>query len=458
MNTILICDDEKDWCESLKAVLVRNTNTIANDIVFAHNKNDAVKILEHSKIDIVLLDLVMPDVSGEDVLEYISHKHPNVITVIMSGMNNFETAIRCMQMGAVDYITKSMQPNELVARLQKVIELAELKSENDNLRKYIQAETLHDNEKFKAFKTANPRIKSLFKYAEAVAQGSQPILITGESGVGKGIFAKIIHELSRADKPYVSLNIAGLDNHMFNDTLFGHIKGAFTGADKDRTGLIQEADNGTIFLDEIGELDTQSQVKLLNLIQDREYRKLGKDSTLRTNARFVFATNQNLLAKQEDASFRKDLYYRLSTHIIHLPPLRERKEDIPILINHFISEASTEFNKPNIYIDLTAMNMLENYSFPGNARQLRAMVYDLVANNQTGVITIEEITASNAFNAENVSVSLIGNEELELSTIDAVIAKHVLRVMEICDNNQTKAAHILGITQSALSRKLRKIK
>lgn len=303
---------------------------------------------------------------------------------------------------------------------------------------------------FKDFITKSSRMHSVFKYLTALAVSPYPILITGESGVGKGVLAKATAELSRPGRPFVSINVSGLDDHAFSDTLFGHRKGAFTGADSNRPGAIQKADDGTLFLDEIGDLPNTLQVKLLYLAQDGEYQQLGSDAASKSRARLIFATNQNLEDKCRAGEFRQDLYYRLNTHFVHIPPLRERPEDIQILFHHFISQASQEFQRSVPEITQDALDLISAYSFPGNTRQLRAICFDVLARTQ------------NKIQAKDLQSYLTSNEtkidlnDSPLPKVDEVIDQLICDAMKLAGNNQTKAAAMIGISQSTLSRRLRK--
>ena len=240
---------------------------------------------------------------------------------------------------------------------------------------------------FKEIITQNKEMLNLFKYCEAVANSTQPVLITGETGVGKELFARAIHRLSNRNKELVAINIAGFDDNMLSDTLFGHSKGAFTGATEARAGMIERASGGTLFLDEIGDLNAQSQVKLLRLLQEKEYTPLGLDSTKHSDARLLFATHQKINELQANDQFRKDLYYRISIHHIHIPALRDRKDDLVILLDYFLHKISNEFGKkiPSYHPEL--ITLLKSYHFPGNIRELQSMVYDAIGSHQSKMLS-----------------------------------------------------------------------
>lgn len=453
MISILLIDDEISWMKSLKRTLSQHEVTPYEHIHTAQNKKEAFAILASHDVDLIFLDLNMGIESGEDLLKIIKTDYPEKTVVIMTGLTTVETAVNCMKHGADDYFTKTMKVDELIISVKRIIKIKRLEIQRNALkREYLFSDTLNDA--FKDFVTASPKMYAIFKYLQAVAQSDQPILITGESGVGKGVLAKAIAALSRPDKPFITLNLAGLDNQMFSDTLFGHVKGAYTDAKNARQGMIQQAQNGTVFLDEIGELEIPSQLKLLYLTQSKEYQPLGSDETYKSEARFIFATNQDLDAKQKSGEFRKDLYFRLNTHHIHIPPLRERKEDIPLLITHFMRKIFEEYQIDLPYISDNLIPLLQHYDFPGNARQLYAVIYDAVMKAEDGILTASDF--KHLFTADNPVEEMTVDEPIP--TIEETFNVMINKAMAAAGGNQIKAAAILGISQPTLSRKLKKRK
>lgn len=456
MISFLLLDDEKQWLTSFKRTLVRYDIAPLENIITADSSALAHKILAEQAIDIVFLDLMLENESGEETLKKIKADYPAVMIVIMTGMNNVRSAVTCMKFGASDYFIKTMSVDELIAGVKRVVKLSELEKDNNALREGMLS-SYEPNDIFADFITCSPKMYSIFKYLSAVAGSSQSVLITGESGVGKGILAKSFAKLSRPDKPFVFLNVAGLDTQMFSDTLFGHVKGAFTGADAKRIGLIPQAGDGVIFLDEIGEMPLQSQLKLLYITQDGEYRPLGCDQSMKTSARFIFATNQDLEKRQDEGLFRKDLFYRLNTHKVHLPPLRERTEDVPLLFDHFLQAAAMEYhiNVPKTEKDV--LSVLSAYSFPGNIRELRAIVFDAVAKHAGLTLKAsyfkDYFPKESSIKTEPVN-SLLSTTDL-LPTVDQVTDELIEKAMKLSGNNQTKAASLIGLSQSTLSRRLK---
>jgi len=311
--------------------------------------------------------------------------------------------------------------------------------------------------------TNSKEMLAIFQYIESIARTSQPVLITGETGVGKELIARSIHALSGLKGPFVAINVAGLDDNVFSDTLFGHIKGAFTGADKMRRGMVENASDGILFLDEIGDLGLASQVKLLRLIQEAEYLPLGQDELKKTNVRIVTATNQDLWAFQRAGKFRKDLNFRIRIHHIHVPPLRERMEDIPFLVDHILGEAARALKKKKPTLPRELFKLLGTYSFPGNVRELQTMVFDAVSRHKTGTLSLEAFKSHIAGKQKDrISPTEAESEETALLTFSRKLPSIkqatqllVAEAMKRAGNNQSIAARILGISQQALSKRLK---
>lgn len=338
--SILIVDDEISWLRSLGLSLERSGGI--TNLLKCSDSREVHEIIAANNVGVVLLDLTMPHISGEEILKELRAVHPDIAVIIISGMNQVKHAVDCMKLGALDYLVKTSGTERLITSVMNAVRICELERENRAMRESMIPGHLEHPEAFSHIITQNSFMFSVFGYIEAIAKTRQPVLITGESGTGKELIARSVHHLSRENKPLVSVNVAGLDDNIFSDTLFGHTRGAFTGADSKRKGMTGEAGDGTLFLDEIGDLSPASQVKLLRLLQENEYYAVGSDRPSINRARIVCSTHRNLTEKEKEGLFRKDLYYRLHTHHIHLPPLRERKDDIPLLLDHFLELAATE--------------------------------------------------------------------------------------------------------------------
>jgi transcriptional regulator with PAS, ATPase and Fis domain len=323
---------------------------------------------------------------------------------------------------------------------------------------------LENPQAFSEIITNNEKMLLVFKYIESIAPSSQPILITGETGVGKELIARSVHTLSKLKGRFLAVNVAGLDDNVFSDTLFGHIKGAFTGAEKNRRGLIERAAGGTLFLDEIGDLDPGSQIKLLRLLQEGEYLPLGKDEVEETDVRIVASTNENLWSLQRKDKFRKDLNFRLRTHHIHMPPLRERKDDIPLLVRHFLERSADALKKKIPTPPRELYELLGTYSFPGNVRELESVIHDAVSIHSARMLSLDSFRLYITRAQENLKdIREVEPENLlpvsfgeKLPTIKQAARMLVTEAMKRANGNQTLAANMLGISRQALSKRIKR--
>ncbi|WP_330960896.1 sigma-54-dependent transcriptional regulator [Photobacterium sp. 53610] len=456
---VLLVDDEPAFLRSLSIVLERRGGI--NHLFQCQDSREAMAIIKQENIGLVLLDLTMPHVPGETLLAQIKAEYPEVAVIIISGLNQAETAVNCIRLGAHDYFVKTTEENRLVEGVKRVILMQEMQAENHALRRRFLTDTLERPEVFARIITRDKAMRSVFQYLESVAPSSQPVMICGESGVGKELIARALHTLSQRNGPLISVNVAGLDDHVFADTLFGHHRGAFTGADAARAGLIEQAAGGTLFLDEIGDLSQASQVKLLRLIQEGEYYPLGSDRPKRLKARIVVATHQDLVQKQLSGEFRKDLYYRLKTHQVDIPPLRKRRQDIPLLLSHFMQEAADELGKTKPTIPKELPVLLANYAFPGNVRELRALAYDAMSQHRSRMLSMDvfrRVLDKHAVSADLPSqpaVSLF-DPDFPLPSLQEIGDLLTQEAMRRAEGNQSLAAKLLGISQPALSKRLKK--
>jgi len=436
-----------------------------SDVLACSESTKVISLIEQNSVGLVLLDLNMPIISGNDLLIEIKSKFPDVTVIIISGGSDFEAAINCMKNGAYDYIIKPIIQKEFMDRISKAIKFIELATENKRLKKMILKKELKKPLFFESIITKDEDMISIFRYLEAISKTTEPVLITGDTGVGKELFAEAFYKLSNRKGKLIKINIAGLDDQMFSDTIFGHKKGAFTGALKDRLGLIEKAADGVLFLDEIGDLSKVSQIKLLRLIQEREYYQLGSDTPKYSNALLIVATNKNLEIAQSDDSFRRDLYYRLNTHNINIPPLKRRIGDIELLVNFFLNKFSSELEKKQPTPPRQLFDLLKNYSFPGNIRELRSMVYEAVSLHESGILSmnsfikyIENKKASKKINNIDLSdnKSITSFPEDQLPTLKEVQEQLVKEAMKRSNDNQVLAARILGISRQAINKRLKK--
>ncbi len=457
--TVLLVDDESAWLRSFKLMLQR-TAAIDN-LITCQDSRLVMELMTRYDIGLVLLDLTMPHLRGEDLLVRIKTEYPHVLVIIVTGMNTIDEAIRCMKGGAFDYYVKTWGEERLSTGIQHAIRIVELERQTRQVNRMLLHQEPSRPEAFSPIITASREMRDIFCYVEAIAGSRHPVLITGESGVGKELIARAIYAVSEDSGNFVSVNMASLDDFMLEDTLFGHSRGAFTNAHTGREGLTEQAKNGILFMDEIGELSPQSQAKLLRFLQEEEYYPLGSDKPKRVQARIVLATNQDLIARIADGSFRTDLYYRLKAHHIHVPALRERKEDIPLLARHFAERTAAEFGRTPPQLPGELLLMLTQYDFPGNIRELQAMIThavslgkELLRRDDFEALAACSDEEANGLNTEN----MILNYLLEMEDIPSFAdMKKIMTTAALLKTggNQTAAARLLGISQPAMSKRMR---
>jgi DNA-binding NtrC family response regulator len=385
-SPVLFVDDEKEFLSSV------DLNLKLNGISHIHCCEDSdhvMTLLSHQKFSMIFLDLTMPHISGEELLPKIVGDYPDIPVIVLTANNKVEMAVKCMKAGAFDYLVKPLNTPELIKIIRHTLDIIDIKKENLRLKESVLSETPKNKEAFSEIVTQNSQMMRIFKYIEAIAASTMPVLITGENGNGKDLIARAIYKLIQRKGEFVAFTAGGIDEHQFADALFGHEKGAFTGAVQERIGLLEKAKDGILFLDEIGDLSEKSQVTLLRLIQNREYYPLGSDTLKTTNARFVTATCKDLPALVKEGKFRNDLYHRLKIHHIQLPPLRERKDDIPLLVDYFLKKSAETLKKKKPHVPRELFILLSNYDFPGNVRELAGMVYDALTRHESGVLSID---------------------------------------------------------------------
>jgi len=458
---VLLVDDEQEILDLTKMTL--GCEGIQN-VLTLQDSRQLLPLLQGKKVSVIVLDLMMPYLSGIDLLPALVADFPDIPVMIMTASDDLETAIECLKIGAFDYLLKPVEPNRLISAIDKALKLNSLQNEVSSLKECLLTGRLERSDAFSDIITCSKKMHAVFQYVEVISRSRQPILITGETGVGKELMACAIHKLSEAKGDFVTVNVAGLDDMMFSDTLFGHKKGAYTGADQAREGLIGKAAGGTLFLDEIGDLSQLSQVKLLRLLQGEEYYPLGSDVLKFTDARILVATNQNLLQAIDNGKFRKDLYYRLCAYQINIHPLRERIEDIPQLLNHFIEEAALSLNKPKPVPSPEVSAHLAKHNFPGNIREFKAMVLDAVARHINGPLTLKEFPGvPRHLSAESLNMNLQNSNCDDLlnvmfgkfPTLQEVEDYMIERAMKLAEGRQSVAADLLGITRQGLNKRLR---
>ncbi len=444
---ILVVDDEESALRSIRRTL--RTHGLENVLV-SSKAEEAVDLVKTHEVQVLLLDLIMPGRCGEDILAEMNHRFPEVPVIVVTAEYDVRTAVRAMKLGALDYLLKPVESDQLVATVQKALEQSTLRTENRRLREHFFSDALEQPEAFSDIVTQDPGMIRLFSYLESIARGSQAVLILGETGTGKELIAQALHRVSLRDGPFIAVNVAGLDDTLFADTLFGHSPGAFTGALEERQGMIDRAGGGTLFLDEIGDLSEASQVKLLRLLQEREYFPLGSDTPRELQARVVAATHR------DPTQLRQDLYYRLRSYRVELPPLRRRLEDLPLLIARFLQEAADDLEKPCPTIPSELFHYLANYEFPGNIRELQSMCFDAVARHRGGVMSMQPFLDQIEASGAPIAVEPPGKLEFPspMPTLRRIEQAAVLEALRRVAGNQSAAARMLGISRPTISRNL----
>lgn len=381
---ILIVDDEKDMLVLLKRIVTEKTNHIVET---EYNPLKVIELLKKHQFNIIITDLKMPKMDGIAILDMVKNIQPSAVVVIMTAYATIETAIEATRKGAFDYLSKPFHKERILLTIDKAMEWQKLTQENVSLRKSIQ----YKKESLPII-GSSPATLSIIKMIDQVAKSTATILISGESGTGKELAARAIHYNSdRKEKPFITINCTAMPEQIIESELFGHVKGSFTGAWKDKRGIVQEADQGTLFLDEIGALNMAMQAKLLRLLQEGEYKPVGGLTTKQADIRFVIATNQDLKKLIEAKQFREDLYYRLNVINLHMPPLRDRKEDIPTLAHHFLKKFNSLNDKKISAITPEAISALMSKSWPGNIRELENSIERGVILCQSDTIKISDI-------------------------------------------------------------------
>ena len=448
---ILLIDDEPAQVTSLKSFLQRR----GYKILCAHSGSEGLQLIRSTAVDFVLTDFRMPDMSGMEVLKQIKKYNPHIPVVIITAYSQTEDAVNVMKSGAFDYISKPVNLDELELLVQKVYDLNRLISENKLLKQQIK-----ERFKFDAILSQSGRMESVLNAAGRVAKSKATVLIQGESGTGKELIARAIHYSSdRADKPLVTVNCSALSANLLESELFGHEKGAFTGAINLHRGRFEQADGGTLFIDEIGDISPQTQVKLLRALQFGEIERVGGSQIIKTNVRVLTATNRNLEEMIRSGEFREDLFYRINVVTITIPPLRERKEDIPLLVDHFISKYASQNQKKINGISKEARYLLMQYHYPGNIRELENMIERAVIMTRDQVITAGDLPLhSTDFQSDALLLDPLQIEHNYSQKVAAFESAMINEALTLKEGNQSQAAGFLGISERHLRSRMQKLK
>ncbi|MSR65070.1 MAG: sigma-54-dependent Fis family transcriptional regulator [Verrucomicrobiae bacterium] len=445
--TVLIVDDEKHTREGLQRALEHEF-----DVYLAQDAQTSLNLLESEHFDLMLADLRMPGMDGLKLIKRALSLTRPPICILMTAYGTYETGVEAMKIGAYDCISKPVNLDELEVKIKKAIRSQNLEKENVELKQRLDEKYGLEN----IIGSSEP-MKSVYEVIQQVAPSRATVLIQGASGTGKELVAHAIHQLSpRKNGPYVAVHCAALATNLLESELFGHERGAFTGAIERRQGRFELADGGTLFLDEIGEIDPQVQVKVLRVLEERQFERVGGQKTISTDVRLIAATNRDLGELVRVGKFRDDLYFRLNVVTIHLPLLRERVEDIPVLVNHFLTEYARENSKPSKDLTQDAMNALLAYSWPGNVRELRNYIERAVVLGKGDKITLRELPQSvrdQLTYGANGTPSPARTAKSEM-TIEEAEKQMVIRALKETSGNRTEAAKRLGISRRTLHRKL----
>lgn len=439
--TLLIIDDEKNIREGLGA----NFELEGYTVKLAENGEEGLKLISKGDIDLVITDLRMPGISGEEVLRRVTTETPGIPVIVLTGHGSIDAAVDAMRNGAYDFLTKPLNLDQLSMIVKRALEARELSLQHNQLK--AEVESAHTFDKIIG---KSAEMQKVFEMIKKVASSKASVLITGESGVGKELVADAIHNLSsRKDHQCIKVHCAALSETLLESELFGHEKGAFTGADNLVKGRFELAHESTIFLDEIGEINPSVQIKILRVLQEKAFERVGGQETINVDVRIVAATNRNLEEEVKNGKFREDLYYRLNVVHIHVPPLRERKDDIPLLIAKFVEEFAEENGKVISGIDARAKSAMYNYNWPGNIRELRNCIESAVVMASGEEITLEDLPPTVSKAAAEQSISIPAN-----STLDEAEKIIILQTLAANKNNKSKTAELLGIGRKTLHRKL----
>ncbi|MDR2124053.1 MAG: sigma-54 dependent transcriptional regulator [Desulfovibrio sp.] len=447
---ILLIDDEKNYLLVLESLLL----DAGYSVTALSDPESALAFLDESEVDVVITDMKMPKLSGKDVLTHVKRDYPHVPVLVMTAFGTIESAVDIMKMGAFDYIAKPFANDELLLSVQNAAELAGV-----HRRYRLLHENLEEQYGLHRIIGKSKGIRTVLAVVDRAAPAKSTILISGESGTGKELVARAVHFASpRKDGPFISVNCAALNPGVLESELFGHEKGSFTGAVALHRGRFELAHGGTLFLDEIGELQPEIQVKLLRVLQERKFERVGGSEEIEVDIRVITATNKDLQREVEEDRFREDLYYRLNVVHMVLPPLRERREDIPLLLAHFIEKAAADNNMPRKTFSPEALELLSGYEWPGNIRQLENVVERCVIMASGDAVTVDDLPPEVKDEEAHLKNALdLLPAELNLAeTLDRLEAALIRRALARADFVQVKAAERLGISKSLLQYKLRK--
>ncbi|MCD6580511.1 MAG: sigma-54-dependent Fis family transcriptional regulator [Desulfuromusa sp.] len=451
-SQILLIDDELESCKALSRLL----SQIGYEVEISHSGEHALTLLKKQPFDLIISDLFLPGISGIDVLKQVKEDSPETCVILITGKASAETAVEAMREGALDYITKPFNIDRLKIQIAKALEKSQLVLENKYLRQQLQGRYRFDN-----IIGTSQAMQQVFRRMKKITGTDSTILILGASGTGKELVARAIHYNSpRKNKPFVAINCGAIPADLLESELFGHIKGAFTSAFSDKPGKLETANGGTILLDEIGDMPQQLQMKLLRVLQEHEFERVGSNRKIHLDIRLISATNVDLPERIKMGQFREDLYYRLNVIPIHLPPLKDRRGDIPQLARFFVEKICKEMNRPQVSIGVDAIQAMEAYSWPGNVREMENIIERTIALTDSMIIGCEDLPSDigKKIPGSILSAPQITSKGIEMNRVIADIEREMIQqAMELGQGVRARAADLLKINRTTLVEKIKRL-
>jgi DNA-binding NtrC family response regulator len=452
MTRVLVIDDDVAVLNYFMILLVQ---TQLYEVQVLSDSTKAFDVIDSGRFDAILLDMDMPVVHGREVLAYVKEKHPGIEVIVITGIEDVQLAVESMKAGAYDYLCKPVDDSRLLIILERALERSQLRGEITKLRDQVNLDGLRHKDAFKSIITQNKSFLRVLQRVDQIAESENYVLIWGESGTGKELVARAIHQISkRKDKPFLAVNAGTFASELFSSEFFGHERGAFTGAIQSKAGFFEKADGGTLVLDEIGELELPIQSKLLRVLQEGEYFRVGSTEQRGSDVRIIACTNKDLADEIDKGRFRRDLYYRLNICSVFLPPLRDREGDVELLANCFLEKHNGTNNKSISLIEQDVIDLLDMYDFPGNIRELDNIIAEAVVV-ETGRTLTRRSLPRYVLNAVNTSRS-ISVPASERKTLNEVEAAHIQITLKLTEGNRTAAAEILGISRVSLISKIKR--
>ncbi len=452
MSRVLIIDDD---IAILNYFMVLLTQAQRYEVVTLSDSSGAFDVISSGRFDAILLDMDMPGVHGRDILKYVKDQHPGVEVIVITGVEDVPLAVESMKQGAYDYLCKPIDDTRLLLTLERAIERTKMRLELSRLRDQASLEGLRHKDAFKAILTQSKMFLRVLQRVDQIAESENYVLIWGESGTGKELVARAIHRISRRNaRPFIAVNAGAFAAELFGSEFFGHEKGAFTGAVRNKSGFFEEANGGTLFLDEIGELELAVQSKLLRVLQEGEYFRVGSTEMRGADVRIIASTNKDLTEEIEKGRFRRDLYYRLNICSIYLPPLREREGDVELLANYFLEKHNQANAKAISMLEEDVLEILDAYDYPGNVRELENIIAEAVVMESGPTLTRRSLPRYLVNAVTRLRPPVL--PESERRTLAEIEAAHIRHVLDITNGNHTAAAQILGVSRVGLLGKMKR--